>query len=104
MTSALRGAGHLGDAAGVGDQSEEGIHGEDVQAADISMPIVATAVPKTPLLNPGTPAMSAWEPRTKEITSARPMVMAVAAVVSYPTAVPMMMFVAGPVLEASAIS
>ena len=33
-----------------------------------------------------------------------PMVRAVAAVVSKPTAVPMMMFVAGPVREASAIS
>ena len=33
-----------------------------------------------------------------------PMVMAVAAVVSRPTAVPMMMLVAGPVREASAIS
>ncbi len=36
--------------------------------------------------------------------SAVPMASAVAAVVSKPTAVPMMMFVAGPVREASAIS
>ncbi len=70
----------------------------------MSIPIVATAVPNTPLLNPGTPAMSALEPRTKDATRAKPMAIAVAAVVSRPTAVPVMMLVAGPVREASAIS
>ena len=48
--------------------------------------------------------MSAFEPSRNEATSARPMEIAVSAVVSKPTAVPMMMFVAGPVLDASAIS
>ena len=70
----------------------------------MSMPIVATAVPKTPVVKPPTPGMSACEPSMKEPTSAMAIVMAVAAVVSRPTAVPMMMLVAGPVREASAMS
>ena len=68
------------------------------------MPIVATAVPKMPDVNSGIPGMLAELPSQNEDTSARPMVIAVAAVVSYPTAVPMTMLVAGPVFEASAIS
>ena len=46
----------------------------------------------------------AWVPSQWLMNSARPMVMAVTAVVSKPTAVPAMMFVAGPVFDASAIS
>ena len=71
----------------------------------MSIPMVATAVPKMPVVKSGIAAsISACEPRTNEPTRARPMLMAVIAVVSKPTAVPMMMFVAGPVLDASAIS
>ncbi len=70
----------------------------------MSMPIVATAVPNTPVEMVLTFVSSACSPRAKEPTSAMPTVMAVTAVVSKPTAVPMMMFVAEPVLLACAIS
>ena len=66
----------------------------------ISMPIVATAVPKMPPRSPSPDcAPSQWLARR-----AMPIVIAVTNVVSYPTAVPLMMLVAGPVLLASAIS
>ena len=60
-----------------------------------------------PALNLPTPSWSAIgdsAPSRKEATSAEPTAMAVSAVVSIPTAVPMMMFVAGPVFDALAIS
>jgi hypothetical protein len=69
------------------------------------MPIVATAVPKIPpTLSPFWLISSAWAPSAKLANSAMAIVMAVTAVVSKPTAVPLMMFVAGPVRLASAIS
>ena len=72
----------------------------------MSMPIVATAVPKMPpTLRPSAvDAGPAWAPSQWLANSAMPIVMAVTTVVSKPTAVPLMMFVAGPVLDASAIS
>ena len=71
------------------------------------MPMVATAVPKMPVVKGDTRRLgrhSALEPSTKEAMSAVPMARAVSAVVSKPTAVPMMTLVAGPVREALAIS
>ena len=69
------------------------------------MPIVATAVPKMPpTLTPVADVRFAWSPSQWLTNSAMPIVMAVTAVVSKPTAVPAMMLVAGPVLDASAIS
>jgi hypothetical protein len=68
------------------------------------MPIVATAVPKTPVEMLFTFSRSACSPSTNATTRPRPTVIAVTAVVSKPTAVPMMMFVAEPVLLACAIS
>src|SRR3990172_12913487 len=77
---------------------------ERMYAADMSMPMVATAVPNTPLLKAGTPSIPASEPSMKEPTRARPMVMAVAAVVSRPAAGPVMILVAGPVGGGAAVS
>ena len=69
------------------------------------MPIVATAVPKMPPTStPSALISSAWEPSQWLAMSAMPIVIAVTKVVSKPTAVPLMMFVAGPVFDASAIS
>ena len=69
------------------------------------MPIVATAVPKIPpTLAPLVSMRPACEPSQWLAKSAMPIAMAVANVVSKPTATPEMMLVAGPVLEASAIS
>ena len=48
--------------------------------------------------------MPAWSPSQWLAKRAMPIVIAVTTVVSKPTAMPAMMFVAGPVLEASAIS
>ena len=71
----------------------------------MSMPIVATAVPKMPpTLRPSSPMRPAWSPSQKLAKRAMLIVTAVTSVVSKPTAVPLMMFVAGPVLDASAIS
>ena len=71
----------------------------------ISMPIVATAVPKMPpTLTPSALIRFAWEPSQWLAMIAMPIVIAVTKVVSKPTAVPLMMFVAGPVFDASAIS
>ncbi len=71
----------------------------------MSMPIVATAVPKMPpTLRPSTETRFACSPSQWLTNRAIPMVMAVTAVVSKPTAVPAMMLVAGPVFDASAIS
>ena len=66
----------------------------------MSMPMVATAVPKTPPTEPSPECA----PSQLLARRARPIVMAVTAVVSKPTDMPAMMLVAGPVLEASAIS
>ena len=69
------------------------------------MPIVATAVPKIPpTLRPSADRRLAWSPSQWLTKSAMLIVIAVTAVVSKPIAVPAMMFVAGPVLDASAIS
>ena len=71
----------------------------------MSMPIVATAVPKMPpTLTPFSLTMPARSPSQWLTNSAMTIVIAVTAVVSKPTAVPAMMFVAGPVFDASAIS
>ena len=71
----------------------------------MSMPIVATAVPKMPpTFLPSALTRPAWSPSQKLTNSAMEIVTAVTRVVSKPTAVPLMMLVAGPVLEASAIS
>ena len=71
----------------------------------MSMPIVATAVPKMPPTSlPSGVRMWAWEPSQWLAKRAMPIVIAVTKVVSKPTAMPEMMFVAGPVLDASAIS
>ena len=71
----------------------------------MSIAIVATAVPKMPPTSrPASFTMPAWLPSQWLAKSAMPMVIAVTKVVSKPTAVPEMMFVAGPVLDASAIS
>ena len=69
------------------------------------MPIVATAVPKMPpTFFPSAETRPPCSPSQWLAMSAAPMVIAVTAVVSKPTAVPLMMFVAGPVIDASAIS
>ena len=74
-------------------------------AVVMSMPIVATAVPKTPpTLLPARLTRPACSPSQWLTKSAMTMTMAVTNVVSKPTAMPEMMFVAGPVLTASAIS
>ena len=74
-------------------------------AVVMSMPMVATAVPKMPpTLWPSLAIRPDCSPSQWLANSARPIVMAVTKVVSKPTAVPEMMFVAGPVFEASAIS
>ena len=66
----------------------------------MSMPIVATAVPKMPpTLTPFSLTRPAWSPSQWLTNSAMPIVIAVTTVVSKPTAVPEMMFVAGPVLR-----
>ena len=71
----------------------------------MSMPMVATAVPKMPPTSlPAPLTMPACEPSQWLANSAMPIVMAVTKVVSNPTATPEMMLVAGPVLDASAIS
>ncbi len=71
----------------------------------MSIAIVATAVPKMPPTSrPTSLTMPACVPSQWLAKSAIPIVMAVTNVVSKPTAVPEMMFVAGPVLDASAIS
>ena len=71
----------------------------------MSMPIVATAVPKMPPTSlPSGVRRPACSPSQCEAMRAMPIVMAVTKVVSKPTAVPLMMFVAGPVFDASAIS
>ena len=71
----------------------------------MSMPIVATAVPKMPpTLTPFSLTMPACAPSQWLAKRAMPIVIAVTNVVSKPTAMPVMMFVAGPVLMASAIS
>ena len=68
----------------------------------MSIPMVATAVPKIPPFGHiGEPPACRASALAKR---AMAMVMAVTAVVSKPTATPEMMFVAGPVLLASAIS
>jgi hypothetical protein len=70
-------------------------------AVVISIPMVATAVPKMPPTSlPSALVKPACEPSQCEAIRARPMVMAVTAVVSKATAVPEMMLVAGPVLDA----
>ena len=66
----------------------------------MSMPIVATAVPKTPPTAP----RPEWAPSQLLTSRAMPIVIAVTPVVSKPTDMPLMMLVAGPVLDASAIS
>jgi hypothetical protein len=74
-------------------------------AVVISMPIVATAVPNTPpTFWPLALTRPACSPSQCDAMRAMPIAMAVTAVVSKPTAVPLMMFVAGPVRDASAIS
>jgi len=71
----------------------------------MSMPMVATAVPKMPpMFLPVASTRPACEPSQLLARSATPIVSAVTRVVSKPTAIPLMMLVAGPVLEASAIS
>ena len=71
----------------------------------MSMPIVATAVPKMPPTScAGRVVSCACWPSQWLTNRATAIVIAVTAVVSKPTAVPEMMFVAGPVLDASAIS
>ena len=71
----------------------------------MSMPMVATAVPKMPpTLRPSADSRLACSPSQWLVNSAMQIVIAVTAVVSKPMAVPAMMFVAGPVLDASAIS
>ena len=71
----------------------------------MSMPIVATAVPKMPpTFRPSALTRPACSPSQWLARRAMPIVIAVTKVVSKPTAMPVMMFVAGPVLEASAIS
>ena len=71
----------------------------------MSMPIVATAVPKMPPTSlPSALRMCASEPSQWLANRAMPIVIAVTKVVSKPTATPEMMFVAGPVRDASAIS
>ena len=101
MWRALSGrAGHLGDAAGVVGDRAEGVHRQDVggghQHAHRRDGGAEDAGRER-----GVDARRSrrCEPRTNEATSARPIAIAVAAVVSKPTAVPMMMFVAGPVLR-----
>ena len=99
------GAAELGDAAGVVGDRAEGVHRQDVgrghehahrrdggaeDAADVLALGVRRGRPATP---------SQWLAQ-----SAMPIVIAVTKVVSKPTAMPEMMFVAGPVLDASAIS
>ena len=71
----------------------------------MSMPMVATAVPKMPPTSlPSALTMPAWEPSQWLAKRAMPIVIAVTKVVSKPTAMPEMMLVAGPVRDASAIS
>ena len=71
----------------------------------MSMPIVATAVPKMPpTLTPVSDFRFACVPSQKLANRAMAMVIAVTAVVSKPMAVPAMMLVAGPVFDASAMS
>ena len=70
----------------------------------MSMPIVATAVPKMPPTFCRGVERPACAPSQWLARSAMPIVIAVTAVVSKPTAMPAMMLVAGPVLDASAIS
>ncbi len=71
----------------------------------MSIAIVATAVPKIPPTSrPSAFVRPACVPSQWLEISAMPIVMAVTNVVSKPTAVPEMMLVAGPVLDASAIS
>ena len=74
----------------------------------MSMPTVATAVPKMPNFTSASPespaAMPAWVPSQFEAKIAAEMETAVTNVVSKPTAVPAMMFVPAPVRLASAIS
>ena len=66
---------------------------------------MATAVPKMPPTSlPAALVIPACDPSQWLAKRAMPIVMAVTKVVSKPTAVPEMMFVAGPVLDASAIS
>ena len=66
----------------------------------MSMPMVATAVPKMPpTFVPAASSMPACAPSQWLASRAMPMVMAVTAVVSKPTAMPEMMLVAGPVLR-----
>ena len=57
-----------------------------------------------PTLTPVDDVRLAWSPSQWLANNAMPIVIAVTAVVSKPTAVPAMMLVAGPVLDASAIS
>ncbi len=75
-------------------------------ATVVSMPIVATAVPKMPAFWPGERrvAAPACEPKKYDRPSATAMMIAVTPVLSKPTAMPEMMFVAGPVREARASS
>ena len=76
-----------------------------MKAVVISIPIVATAVPKMPpTLSPLALTSPACSPSQWLAKSAMPIEIAVRKVVSNPTAVPLMMFVAGPVRDASAIS
>src|SRR6266508_4598120 len=63
----------------------------------MSMPMVATAVPKIPpTLRPSAPVRLACEPSQWLANRAMPMETAATNVVSKPTATPEMMFVAGP--------
>ena len=105
LAGLLIGMAELGDAAGVVGDRPEGVHGQDVGrghehahgrdgGAEDAADVVAV------LVDQARPAL----PRVKLANSAMAMVIAVTAVVSKPTAVPLMMFVAGPVFEASAIS
>ena len=69
------------------------------------MPIVATAVPKMPpTFVPSALVRPACSPSQWLARRAMAIAMAVTAVVSKPTETPLMMFVAGPVFDASAIS
>ena len=71
----------------------------------MSMPIVATAVPKMPpTFRPPASVRFACVPSQWLAKRAMPIDNAVTNVVSKPTATPEMMFVAGPVRDASAIS
>src|SRR6185312_17283979 len=78
-----------------------------VYAQLISIPIVATAVPKMPAtLKPrlDTPGIVTWLPRKYERPSAALIASTGRATHSKPTAIPVIIVVAGPVIDEAAIS